>query len=88
MYLLVKGNGEFNTEGEREESRSNTEGMKFESLTGQVIGCAIEVHRAMGPGLLESTYEQCLAYEMSQAGMKFKIQCPKIRTLVCFFLSL
>jgi len=32
-------------------------------LSYQVIGCAIEVHRNLGPGLLESTYEQCLAHE-------------------------
>ncbi len=32
-------------------------------LTSSVIGCAIEVHRTLGPGLLELTYEQCLAYE-------------------------
>jgi len=36
--------------------------MKFDSLSNRVIGCAIEVHRNLGPGLLESSYEQCLAY--------------------------
>ena len=34
-------------------------------LTGEVIGCAIEVHKQLGPGLLESTYEKCLMYELS-----------------------
>ena len=33
-------------------------------LTAKVIGCSIEVHRTLGPGLLESTYEQCLAREL------------------------
>ncbi len=33
-------------------------------LTGKVIGCAIEVHKQLGPGLLESTYEKCLMYEL------------------------
>jgi GxxExxY protein len=41
-----------------------------------VIGCALEVHRNLGPGLLESTYEQCLAYELRQAGIPFKLQHP------------
>ena len=48
--------------------------MKFDELSNKVIGCAIEVHRELGPGLLESTYEQCLAYELSRAGIPFKIQ--------------
>jgi len=37
-------------------------------LTEKVIGCAIEVHNNLGPGLLESSYEQCLAYELRQSG--------------------
>jgi len=41
-----------------------------------VIGCAIDVHRELGPGLLESTYEQCLAYELNRAGIPFKVQPP------------
>jgi GxxExxY protein len=48
--------------------------MKFEELSEQVLGCAIEVHRQLGPGLLESTYEQCLAYELSQLNIPFKLQ--------------
>ena len=43
-------------------------------LTYAVIGCAIEVHRLLGPGLLESAYEQCLAYELSQHQIPFKLQ--------------
>ncbi len=38
--------------------------MKFDPLSKKVIGFAIEVHRQLGPGLLESTYETCLAYEL------------------------
>lgn len=45
-------------------------------LTQKVIGCAIEVHRNLGPGLLESTYEQCLAHELSLAGLSVKVQAP------------
>jgi len=48
--------------------------MKFDDLSNKIIGCAIEVHRELGPGLLESTYEQCLAYELSQAQIPFKLQ--------------
>ena len=48
--------------------------MKFDDLSNRVIGCAIEVHRELGPGLLESTYEQCLAYELKQNRIKFKLQ--------------
>jgi GxxExxY protein len=38
-------------------------------LTRRVIGCAIEVHRTLGPGLLESVYEACLSYELTLAGI-------------------
>lgn len=44
--------------------------MNRDELTEKVIGCAIEVHRTLGPGLLESTYEQCLLFELRQAGIK------------------
>ena len=50
--------------------------IEFDPLSRRVIGCAIEVHKHLGPGLLEGTYEQCLAYELSQAGMPFEVQCP------------
>ncbi len=50
--------------------------MKFDELSNQVIGCALEVHRNLGPGLLESTYEQCLAYELRTASIPFKLQHP------------
>jgi GxxExxY protein len=40
-------------------------------LTDRVIGLAIEVHRHLGPGLLESAYEECLSYELKQAGIGF-----------------
>jgi GxxExxY protein len=41
---------------------------------GAVIGCAIRVHRAVGPGLFESVYEQCLAYEMEEARLSYRRQ--------------
>jgi GxxExxY protein len=45
-------------------------------LTQQVIGAAIEVHRHLGPGLLESAYEACLAYELQQLGLRYERQKP------------
>ena len=45
-------------------------------LTETVIGSAIEVHRTLGPGLLENTYEQCLAHELSLRNIPFKLQVP------------
>jgi GxxExxY protein len=45
-----------------------------EQLTEAVIGAAIDVHRALGPGLLESAYEQCLRHELSLRGISFKRQ--------------
>jgi GxxExxY protein len=44
------------------------------ALTEKIIGAAIEVHRHLGPGLLESIYEECLCYELSQLGLRFKRQ--------------
>jgi GxxExxY protein len=43
-------------------------------LTEQIIGAAIEVHRSTGPGLMESVYEECLCYELSQLGLNFQRQ--------------
>lgn len=45
-------------------------------ITDGIIGAAIEVHRHLGPGLLESAYEACLAYEMSQRKLQFERQKP------------
>jgi GxxExxY protein len=42
-----------------------TDAKDYDELSGKVIGCAIEVHRALGPGLLESAYEKCLSSELS-----------------------
>jgi GxxExxY protein len=50
--------------------------MEFDELSRRVIGCVIEVHRNLGPGLLESTYRQCLACELSHAGVPFQMEVP------------
>ena len=48
--------------------------MKENEISGKIIGCAIEVHKALGPGLLESAYEECLYYELQLAGLKVEKQ--------------
>lgn len=45
-------------------------------LTERIIGFAIEVHRYLGPGLLESAYEECLCHELSLDGLVFRRQVP------------
>jgi GxxExxY protein len=45
--------------------------MEFDELSNRMIGCAIEVHRVLGPGLLESTHEQFSAHELSLKGLAF-----------------
>jgi GxxExxY protein len=48
--------------------------MEIDEITGEIIGCCIEIHRELGPGLLESAYEECLAYELTKAGLIFERQ--------------
>ena len=55
----------FNTDPERE---------RLDLLTERIIGFVIDVHRALGPGLLESAYEECICYEIAQAGLSFSRQ--------------
>jgi GxxExxY protein len=45
-------------------------------LSNRIIGAAIEVHKALGPGLLESTYEACLCHELNLQGTQFQCQMP------------
>ncbi len=47
---------------------------RLDSITRRIIGAAIEVHRRLGPGLLESAYETCLAYELRQIGYEIEQQ--------------
>ncbi len=47
-----------------------------EKLTKEIIGAAMEVHRGLGPGLLESAYEECLCHEFTLRGISFKRQKP------------
>jgi GxxExxY protein len=53
-----------------------TEKEQINRLTDTIIGAAIEVHRALGPGLLESAYEACLAFELVERGLQVERQKP------------
>src|SRR5438309_277928 len=48
--------------------------MTINDITGQIVDAAMKVHTALGPGLLESTYEVCLAYELSKRGLHVRRQ--------------
>ena len=57
-------------------NRRDAETQRKNSIREKIIGAAIEVHRALGPGLLESAYEECLCYELEQAGLFIERQVP------------
>ena len=57
-------------------NRGDAETQSFNELTERIIGSCIEIHRHLGPGLLESAYEECLCHEMSVAGISFERQKP------------
>lgn len=48
--------------------------MQINDITGQIIDAAMKVHTRLGPGLLESSYEACLAYELTQRGLRVRTQ--------------
>jgi len=49
---------------------------RLDQITRRIIGAAIEVHKVVGPGLLESAYEACLAFELRQMGFKVEVEKP------------
>jgi GxxExxY protein len=55
-------------------NRRDAETQSFSEITERVIGACIEIHRQIGPGLLESAYEECLCYELAQLGIHFERQ--------------
>jgi len=67
---------EYTESTEEKQRKPFIEKSKRDPFTEKVIGCAIEVHRTLGPGLLESTYQQCLAYELNQHEIPFKLERP------------
>lgn len=58
------------------ENTELTEKEEANSFTGKIIGAAIEIHRVLGPGLLESAYETCLLYELRLRKLKVEPQKP------------
>ena len=57
-------------------NRKNTDTQGINILSEKIIGAAIEVHKNLGPGLLESIYEECLCFELSQIDLNIKRQLP------------
>ena len=66
----------FNAEGAEgaEDAENEGLGMTVNEATGRIIGSAVKVHRALGPGMLESVYELCLEYELAQSGLSVERQ--------------
>ena len=50
--------------------------MKENEISKVIIGCAIEVHKQLGPGLLESAYQECLMYELKKQGLRVRKEKP------------
>jgi GxxExxY protein len=59
-----------------EKNRDNGKEMEDNKLTEQIIGLAIKVHRSLGPGLLESAYQECLFYEIKKSGLHVEKEKP------------
>ncbi len=49
--------------------------MQYEQLTERIIGCAMQVHRTLGPGFLESVYQNALAHELRKTGLQVECEC-------------
>jgi len=71
MWLWLLGNCSHHEEHEGHKVRKGNS-----KLASQIIGAAIDVRKALGPGLLESTYQQCLAHELSFIGLGFQVEYP------------
>ena len=50
--------------------------MSENDIAHKILGCAFEVHKALGPGLLESAYQECLCYKLQQSGLSFHKEKP------------
>jgi GxxExxY protein len=67
-------------EQENRVNRGDAEAQRINKITEEIIGAAIEIHRVLGPGLLESAYEECLCYELSKRRLSFtrQIELPVV----------
>lgn len=55
--------------------------MELNAITEKIIGCGIRVHKELGPGLLESTYESCLKFELEELGLRVRRQ---VKQPICY----
>ena len=67
-------------EPQRRKERKEDHLMDIEQIGSEIVDSAIKVHRALGPGLLESAYQECLAYELRQRGLK--VSCEVILPVI------
>lgn len=75
--MLMENQMQNQTENQMRNQAETTRGkLLHEELTEQIIGAAIEVHRQLGPGLLESAYEECLCHELHLRKLAFQRQVP------------
>jgi GxxExxY protein len=73
----MRGNSSIFKEIDREHAlHPGVEEDSANKITGEIIGAAIEVHKVLGPGLLESAYEECLCHELDIRGVAFERQVP------------
>jgi GxxExxY protein len=61
---------------QRRHRESQRKIMEINEITRKIIGCAIEVHKHLGPGLLESAYAECMVYELQNSGLRVETQKP------------
>lgn len=71
MYYVVKNSYFYNCL-----AKTNIMELLYKELTGKIVDCAVTVHKLMGPGLLESAYEECLYFELQNQGIKISKQLP------------
>jgi GxxExxY protein len=76
LNLILRTDTEIHRESTENHRDIKKEIMELNEVTQKIIGCAIEVHKKLGPGLLESAYEECLAYELVRSGLAIKRQHP------------
>lgn len=72
---MILSDTAFSTELLRVSTETHGDNMKH-NLTGTIIGAAIEVHKKLGPGLLESAYKKCLLYELNKEGLEVREEVP------------